>query len=407
MSKNQRFLNPYNFVRYLLQGEEDGTSETKLLGRCAPPPHDRYLGLTGRIECELEAITPIFVSDSEFVDYDTRRDHKSYRFFRVKNEQGNEYFAIPSTSLRGMLRSVFEAVTNSCFSVFEGGVLGKREKPEDYDRELPLSAGLIIELPKSENKPGRVKKMKDYKLPHDTFPQYRNKYSLNKKKVLVKITDFYVSDIKEYTEEEKVSEGYIEGFLKTSDQGIPGKTRKRNEYVFVYEDPPKYFEFPYEKYQNYVIANRNNRHEHTKNPKVGDTIWFRPEGNQIREFGYAQIYRKPFGKSIGDLLPEKFHQCTDYYNLCPACRVFGWVHQKPPEELEKKVAYAGRIKISHAKIIENKGKLDPFPLAILSTPKPTTTYFYLFKNGENRRPDLHVTDDTPGAELRGRKFYRH
>src|SRR5690554_7603085 len=74
-----RFLNPYNFVRCLDVPENKECKEapkTKILGRCAPPPHDRFVGLTGRIACELEAKTPIFISDSEFVE---GAEHKSYR----------------------------------------------------------------------------------------------------------------------------------------------------------------------------------------------------------------------------------------------------------------------------------------------------------------------------------------
>jgi CRISPR-associated protein (TIGR03986 family) len=399
MSSEYRFLNPYNFVRYLPAGTENGERDVKLLGRCTPPPHDRFIGLTGRIECELEAATPIFISDSECVEEDKSKEHKSYRFFRLKNERGEEEFAIPSTSLRGMLRCVFEAATNSCFSVFEGELLGKRERPEKYDRSLPLKAGMVREVPESKGKYGIVKSMSHYKLPHNKFRMYENKHELNGNKVFVKIRNERVFDIKN-----KKDSNYIEGYLKTSDKGIPGRTQKRNEYVFVSDSSSEDFILAYETYQNYIISNRNNRHEHTKVPKLGDTIWFRADEEQrIKEFGYAQIYREPFKKSIGDLLPEVFNPCSKYTELCPACRVFGWVHQNPKED-QKKVAYAGRVKLSHAKIIEYNGSLPEIPLAILSTPKPTTRFFYLLKKG---RADPSVAYDTDGAELRGRKFYRH
>ncbi len=110
-----RFLNPYNFVRTL---EVRNPRSAPLLGRCAPPPHDRYVGLTGRITCRLTATTPIFVSDSEEVVEETAngKKHHSYRFFR--DPGGN--VAIPGTSLRGAVRSMFEAATNSCFAHFAG-----------------------------------------------------------------------------------------------------------------------------------------------------------------------------------------------------------------------------------------------------------------------------------------------
>jgi len=397
-----RFLNPYNFVRCLDVPENKEGKEapkTKILGRCAPPPHDRFVGLTGRIACELEAKTPIFISDSEFVE---GAEHKSYRFFRLENERGEEEYAIPSTSLRGMLRSVFEVVTNSCFGVFEGGLLGKRERPENYDDTLLFGAGLIMGIPKSDEKPGFVRKMKHYKLPHSKFPEYKNEYRENGEKIFVRIVNDKIVEVRE----NRVKD-FKPGYLKTSDKGIPGRTSKRNEYVLVEDGSSEDFELTNEVYQNYTIANRNNKHACTKTPKSGDTIWFRAKRNIIKEFGFSQIYRKPFKNSINSLLENYYHSCSDYNNLCPACRMFGWVNSKDSkgaEELSIKQAYVGRIKVSHAQIIENKGFLREFPLAILSAPKPTTTFFYLLKNG---KPEFSVKYDTPGGQLRGRKFYRH
>ncbi|WP_298981579.1 TIGR03986 family type III CRISPR-associated RAMP protein [Caldilinea sp.] len=110
-----RFLNPYNFVRTL---EVRNPKAAPLLSRCAPPPHDRYVGLTGRVICRLTATTPIFVSDSEEIVEESvnGRKHRSYRFFR--DPEGK--VAIPGTSLRGAVRSIFEAATNSCFAHFAG-----------------------------------------------------------------------------------------------------------------------------------------------------------------------------------------------------------------------------------------------------------------------------------------------
>jgi CRISPR-associated protein (TIGR03986 family) len=301
---------------------------------------------------------------------------------------------------------VFEAATNSCFSIFEGGLLGKRERPENYDRTLLLTAGLIIDLPKNEDKPGCVKGMKYYKLNHTRFPKYKNNFRLNGEEILVAIVNDDVSDVKEYNKKEQIPDGYSISYLKTSDKGLPGRTRKMNEYVFLDDGSSENFELSYQTYQNYIISNRNNKQVHTKVPKSGDTIWFRSQEKKIKEFGYAQIYRKPFEKSIGDLLTnasQHLHPCSDYHKLCPSCRLFGWVHQQPSNDLER-ASYAGRVKISHADLIEEKGTLDDFPLAILSTPKPTTTFFYLLKNG---KPDFYVKYDTSGAHLRGRKFYLH
>lgn len=142
-ASSYRFYNPYNFVRFLpppastkpggqpaapsgalaeafsaagvaaARDRQLDPAWLHLLGRCTPPPHDRYVGLSGRIDCRLTAVTPLFVSDSDQVI--KRGEHKTYRFF-----QSNGRPALPASSLRGMLRSVFEAATNSCLIQMAG-----------------------------------------------------------------------------------------------------------------------------------------------------------------------------------------------------------------------------------------------------------------------------------------------
>jgi len=116
-----RFLNPYNFVRPLpapqnLSSLSDENADLHLLWRCPPPPHDRYTGLSGRITCTMTAKTPVFVSDSDFFyrnEEDEEKKHKTYRFFNMNGQD-----MIPASSLRGSIRSVFEAATNSTFGAF-------------------------------------------------------------------------------------------------------------------------------------------------------------------------------------------------------------------------------------------------------------------------------------------------
>lgn len=136
-----RFLNPYNFVRplekpakideLLAKDPETWTQEEIdqiLLWRCPPPPHDRYTGLSGRITCTMTAKTPVFVSDSEIIS--EQNGHKSYRFFNVDGQD-----MIPASSLRGSIRSVFEAATNSTWSIFSDKQLSYREN-SDFARGL-------------------------------------------------------------------------------------------------------------------------------------------------------------------------------------------------------------------------------------------------------------------------------
>jgi CRISPR-associated protein (TIGR03986 family) len=138
----RRFLNPYNFVRPLPSPEKnlsplsEENADLHLLWRCPPPPHDRYTGLSGRITCTMTAVTPVFVSDSQFFyrdEEDTRKDHKTYRFFNVNGQD-----MIPASSLRGAIRSVFEAVTNSTFGAFTF-----KDEPLFYRQPPEVALGLV------------------------------------------------------------------------------------------------------------------------------------------------------------------------------------------------------------------------------------------------------------------------
>ncbi len=68
-------------------------------------------------------------------------------FFKI-----NGQLAIPGTSLKGMIRSVLEAVTNACFVVFDGERLDYRTP------RINLKAGQIIRKA-SNGQPGQIHQM--------------------------------------------------------------------------------------------------------------------------------------------------------------------------------------------------------------------------------------------------------
>jgi len=100
------FRNPYNFVRFLEVGNHTGKNEVQL-GRTAPPLLDAFSGLSGTISCTYKCETPLFIAGK--VDERKEDKHKILTFFKIGDEP-----AVPASSLRGMIRSVFETITNSC-----------------------------------------------------------------------------------------------------------------------------------------------------------------------------------------------------------------------------------------------------------------------------------------------------
>lgn len=137
MPEAPHFLHPYNFVR--TPGDpvraEAPPPDVRLLGREPPPPLDRYVGLTGTARLRIRTGSPVFVSDSYGVEEDGAvRGHRTYRFHRDADGRP----AIPASTLRGAVRSVFEAVTGSCWEhVADERRLSRRETPEVAKRLVP------------------------------------------------------------------------------------------------------------------------------------------------------------------------------------------------------------------------------------------------------------------------------
>lgn len=113
-------VNPYNFVPL-----EHAPSRTAL--------DAYYTGklLTGRLDYTLTTDTPLLIPDSAKVVKDEKIDHKRYPFFRLPDGTP----AIPGSEMRGAMRGVYEAVTNSCLSV----LLDSTEEP--FSQRLPSTNG--------------------------------------------------------------------------------------------------------------------------------------------------------------------------------------------------------------------------------------------------------------------------
>ncbi|MBI4650845.1 TIGR03986 family CRISPR-associated RAMP protein [Candidatus Desantisbacteria bacterium] len=111
-----QFIYPYNFVSI---GDSKKREKFK--------PLHYYDGLTGRIEYTLENLSPLFIPDPEGTTIYKVEDgeHKAMDFFNI-----NEHLCIPPTSIKGMVRSVVEAATNSTF-----GVLDRIEKKFSFRKK--------------------------------------------------------------------------------------------------------------------------------------------------------------------------------------------------------------------------------------------------------------------------------
>ncbi len=94
-------MNPYGFVQ---MGPAAARNSIKKRG------HDHFAGLSGVLTCRLTAETHLFVPGYRAGGAGRIPQHESLRFCR-----SGQTPIIPGTSLKGMLRTVAEAVSGSCF----------------------------------------------------------------------------------------------------------------------------------------------------------------------------------------------------------------------------------------------------------------------------------------------------
>jgi len=223
------FVNPYNFVH---PGEP---------AKKEPPVgHHKFEGLSGKIVCTLKTLTPIFIPDSEFVEKEVGEGkyHKILKFYRV-----NEELCLPPTSLKGMVRSVAEAASNSCFLQFEKGRLDYRTT------RIELISGKVLFLP-TEGQLGEIQAMDRAWIAISSHPpiQASNgrrvsiasipKGKRNGDEIFVKIQQIpgYINsrgrkipgpfNIVTHVSNASIS-GFVRGILKITEKTIPNKKRER------------------------------------------------------------------------------------------------------------------------------------------------------------------------------------
>jgi CRISPR-associated protein (TIGR03986 family) len=503
-----RFYNPYNFVRYLVQptpgGRASADSELgemaaelpetardaniKLLGKCPPPGHDRFVGLSGRIECVATGVTPLFISDAHGIEVGDN-GHRSYRFFQYNGQK-----ALPASSLRGMVRSVFEAATNSCFSTIEERRLfyrfpseaaelvpGRVEKDDDDRLVLRLLPG-VTEINFNGRPAGE--------LYGAWVPRYGNKsvdiplgyqegeplYALLQSTVHGKPT-FKYWQVLELSVEEALMRQKLEheksaglrvarGWLYITKRNIGNKhderfffrsrdaNQKLQETIAIpepvirdwenlisdyrerlgdeikrrrgdHKDPASFYGPKEPAFSSYIIS--DGKKSDCKRLAEGDLVYarLRPPAQcpVIEWLAPAAVPRRAYRDSILDLLPAHLRPCNRYEELCPACRMFGWVRnpeygaddrksQDAPEIAEQRggpVAYRSRLRFQNGSLIAEQGSMRR-SLSILSSPKPTTARFYLMDKNRQTLDGADESDcvyDQARNLLRGRKFYLH
>lgn len=473
------FINPYNFVRW---GKPFPRNITPLaIGETIS--HEKYSGLSGRLTCEIEVLTPLAIPDRPYEDPDpevVNGPHQRKQFLRLKqrpeennakeNKVCDQTALIPGASIKGMLRSVAEAVTGSCAIVLTDEMavfrdnrnhmvnfrrLGKLEKVEDewIIQDVHPDDGIPPEHPRN---PVHIwnTRIALYRDEKDTlFPDAKD----TKESTKTNTTQKYVDNAGNQFVWFDFLRGVFGDTKRTdfNEQGLPFRN-ERGELIWQRPEIPErkpgkpaIIRWPIkpdreepscpvsddvkENYKKLVESDSFQRFHGERVPSLskwqkkylrpisGSFYWFRrdkehPQKNVIQ---FGRNFRFKWAYDPRKAIPEDFHPCKKTDKLCPICVMFGMAAEQPSNNGQdaEVQALAGRLTIGPAKVKKDV-RFDWIEcLKILGEPKHSARSFYLNPSSKQTN-DWDVSQDEfvewdatqktyhPTA-ARGRKFYWH
>ncbi|MBI1766351.1 MAG: TIGR03986 family CRISPR-associated RAMP protein [Acidobacteria bacterium] len=428
----RQFRNPYNFVRIASPLPEQETAFKK-----AFVPHNSFHGLSGTITCRLRTLTPFFTPDSRTIKQDTEegsetKGHKQMDYCSTEAPSNKPRTPmIHGSTIRGAVRSVFEAATNSGFTAISSKQLDRRSLPGEF-----RAAGRVIKLP-TQNMPGEIQKMRTVRVPFDVLDRDAS-WATDGDEVWAELgntannNEIVVALHKQKPDQLKAKKGYVKLTGRHIITNETGDSLKRSE-KFFYEAEKKLFRFSTEEVKAYneLIKAQQERAKQQRDSsenafvaaeilkrdnyplKEGQLVYFRESNGDACDLGYVSIPRYRYRHSVRDLLDPFFHPATDNQQLDPTARLFGFVSEAKQGSPQRS-SYAGRVSFSDAHFIGDKVKhAAEVTLEILSSPKPTSCEFYLVNADDptgvwiGGKHPRHRNYDDEFMRLRGRKFYWH
>ncbi len=364
-----RFINPYSFVSL---GSDVQRAE----------PVDGTL--SGKIKVSLIVRTPLAIPDTENVTTD-EIGHKTFPFFRVDDKP-----VIPGSQIRGMLRSAYETLSNSCLSVNNNNILSARHAN-------PGNPGL------TQFKNGtwhlfdaRTSKDNGQTISEDAAVR-RTWYTIDGRNLKTKVFRNTGTEI-ECANIERAVENYLEN-------------------IKIYKAEKSSFK-KYESKLTYGI-----RRDGKLYPVYYEIV--ECDGKNYVYLSPSQMGRYVFDNRLDDLLGSHASCSTQEGEcLCKACALFGMISGGG------KRSYASKLRFSDAQLVEFES-MGAVMLKELAAPKPTAVEFYTRKpSGSlywtydykitsyqrvNRGSDRNVrmrSQTVPQREIcaiviRGRKYYLH
>ncbi len=438
--ENEKFINPYTFVPL---------PEVKQISATEGVQKNLY----GYLDCSIQLKTDLFIPNASFERaFIDDEEHKSYEFYSydqiIKTERGRKppkNPVIPGSEIRGVVRSVYEVITDSCLGVQEDKLfsarIGEIKKPAilKYDgkkwRFVEVKREQLNE--KYYCKPKRAL---------GAIDRERQLYVKNKKNVVVRRRhgnkDFY----KVINKKKK-----MKGFL------VIGEPMQNKKYESVFIGSPeaanekideikvrKYIDIINNFYANSKIntllnikdekhpkEHKGYRHLSANVEKMKgklNFVWFSKVGKGDNKKIYlspACLGREIYDTKVYDLLND-LKPCLDAKeNICHACDLFGMVS---PDSIGK--SKATRVRFTDAHLIKDSEASfysEPITIKPLGGSKISSFEFYthlIDKEGKESyegvnywTPDYYINKDKKKVlydekngkriKLNGRKFYWH
>lgn len=420
------FVNPYNFIKFPSKKAKAYTDE------------DRH---TGVIEYTITTKTPLFIpnssSDSAFKISKKVNDHKSYDFFSyteldpTKTYNGKYHVpVIPGSEIRGVVRNVYETLTNSCM-----GLLNADEYPVKRSMEMFKPALMYKDregnfaLYKAKSwKIGRAEYGKKGSVPKG-FENYPNGTKVYYEEP-PRINRFDAKPIEKYSmKQEKYPE---EGYLIKWGMGV----EKAHYHVFSLEEEINLrnkkagIHFSKDDIERKLLrvidyylaepgltdANKAAYEEYKRDVEAflkGMENSYFPVNYSSPSRGIYYLAPATYTKEVSDnnvgKLAGEFAPCEKDY--CPACDLFGYVGKNNESCKGSKIRFTDMY-VSEEKEAESYYMQDCVTIQALGEPKLGNTEFYLrqpmgatFWNYDYyiRNGELKLSNGI----LRGRKYYWH
>lgn len=417
----EKFVNPYNFVRLPL----------KPCVRTKRSSEKEGSNLSGVMHCHLTVETPLFIpsaDETRSIPLPGGKEHLEKDFFSYGDPAHTP--VIPGSELRGVIRTVYETLTDSCLSGATENIFTRRElAPRDGVKAM--NPGLL-EYDEAQKR-WLLYEAEMYNTTSPAVPVKEGEALVYFTKGPQPAGRFEVRKAFFTTNAAGAEKGYFKKGNKFGGKG--GKThifvKKSTAPISVVSDKDiRSYNAVLEQYGD-PKSNKDSQHNgyrdeagYLKNHKTHGVFYRMVGAGRDASFylSPAQIGRIGLHRTVFDLLKKSTYvPCAEGVQdgkLCPACQLFGTIYQDTGDGTTK--AATSHVRITDARLTKDMKKEPPVTLHVLAVPHYSNELMYLHRKNPSeaefnpdfellrrgRNLDYHPLSDSEVA-LNGRKFYWH